>query len=88
MIGLSKEALARIRGLFSALLIITLAAIVIVPLTSEILNHEMSNSQINIYVTLLIVWILLAVTLGIIYLASEGSKQIKPITLPINEEEQ
>jgi uncharacterized membrane protein len=88
VIGLSKEALARIRGLFSALLIITLAAIVIVPLTSEILNHEMSNSQINIYVTLLIVWILLAVTLGIIYLASEGSKQIKPITLPINEEEQ
>lgn len=88
MIGLSKEALARIRGLFSALLIITLAAIVIVPLTSEFLNHEMSNSQINIYVTLLIVWILLAVTLGIIYLASEGSKQIKPITLPINEEEQ
>lgn|GEM_PF-3868092 len=88
MIGLSKEALARIRGLFSALLIITLAAIVIVPLTSEILNHEVSNSQINIYVTLLIVWILLAVTLGIIYLASEGSKQIRPITLPINEEEQ
>jgi len=88
VIGLSKEALARIRGLFSALLIITLAAIVIVPLTSEILNHEVSNSQINIYVTLLIVWILLAVTLGIIYLASEGSKQIRPITLPINEEEQ
>ncbi len=87
MIGLSKEALAYIKGLFSALLILSLAAILIVPLTSEVLNNKGSISEINIYIILLIVWVLLAVTLGIVYLALEGSKGLKPISLPINREE-
>jgi hypothetical protein len=52
---------------------------------SGILNSRTSASEINIYLILLIVWILLAVTLGIVYLASEGSKQIRPVPLPIEE---
>lgn len=87
MIGLSKETFARMKGLFSALLILTLAAIVTVPFMSEILNNRTSGSEINVYITLLIVWILLAVTLGIIYLASEGVKNLKPISLPVLMEE-
>jgi len=87
VIGLSKEALAYIKGLFSALLILSLAAILIVPITSEVLNNKESISEINIYITLLIVWVLLAITLGIVYLALEGSKGFKPISLPINREE-
>jgi predicted membrane protein len=87
VIGLSKEALAYIKGLFSALLILSLAAILIVPLTSQILNNKESISEINIYITLLIVWVLLAITLGIVYLALEGSKGFKHIPLPINKEE-
>jgi hypothetical protein len=75
------------KGLFSALLILTLAAIVTVPFMSEILNSRTSGSEINVYITLLIVWILLAVTLGIIYLASEGAKNLKPIPLPVLMEE-
>ena len=79
---MSKETFTRMKGLFSALLILTLGFIVILPLTSEILNSRTSGSEINLYATLLVVWILLAVTLGIIYLASEGVKNLKPIPLP------
>ena len=88
MIGLSKETFARMKGLFSVLLILTLATIVTVPFMSEILNSRTSGSEINLYVTLLVVWILLAVTLGIIYVASAGVKNLKPIPLPVRMEKE
>ncbi|MEM2761095.1 MAG: hypothetical protein QXU32_05140 [Nitrososphaerales archaeon] len=84
---MSKETLAYIKGLFSALLILTIAAIVIVPLTSEVLHNRQPGSEINVYITLLIVWILLAITLGIIYLAYEGGKGFKPVPLPIERDD-
>lgn len=83
---MSKEKLVYVKGLFSALLVLTLATIVLVPLTSELFNK--SGSEIGIYMILLIVWILLVATLGIIYLASEGSTALKPVPLPINKEEE
>lgn len=84
---MNKEALAYVKGLFSALLVLTLGALLLVPLMSGILNSRTSAPEINVYLILLIVWILLAVTLGIVYLASEGSKQIRPVPLPIEEGE-
>jgi hypothetical protein len=85
---MSKEALAYVKGILSALLVVTLAAILIVPLTSEIANSRQTGSEISIYLALVLVWILLAVTLSIIYLALEGSKGIKPIPLPTGREEE
>ena len=72
MIGtLNKEAITRVKGLFSALLVLSLASVVILPMTSNILDERESVIQINIYITLLIVWILLVLTLAIIYLAGK-----------------
>ena len=84
MIGtLNKETITRMKGLFSALLVLSLVAIVILPMTSDILNERESVIQINIHITLLIVWILLVLTLAIIYLAGKAGGGLKPYFLPI-----
>ncbi len=77
------------KGFFSALLILTLGVLVIIPLTSTLMGNEQSSlsHHMSIYMVIVIAWILLAIAFGIAYLASEGSKGIKPIPLPVNREE-
>lgn len=74
---MSKEKLARMKGFFSALLVLTLASILLVPTISEIINNG-SVLEINIFMTFLLAWILFAVTLGIIYFAKRR-KELEPI---------
>ncbi len=83
------EILTRMKGFFSALLILTLGVLVIIPLTSTLIDDEQSSlsHHMSIYMVIVIAWILLAIAFGIAYLASEGSKGIKPIPLPVNREE-
>ncbi|MFQ5941431.1 MAG: hypothetical protein ACE5KA_07030 [Nitrososphaerales archaeon] len=84
---MSKEGFLRMKGLCSALMVLTLAAILLVPLTSGILSGE-SVTEINIYIMLLLIWMLLAATFGIIYLSPEGRKRLKPITLRTSRREE
>ena len=55
-------------------------------MTSDILDKRESLIQIDIYITLLVVWILLMLTLAIIYLVGEAGKRLKPYSLPIKGE--
>lgn len=90
MIGVSKpEILTRMKGFFSALLVLTLGILIVIPLTSTWISEEQRSLSHNmsIYLVLLLVWIILAIAFGIAYLASEGSKGLKPIHLPVNREE-
>ncbi len=84
------EILTRMKGVFSALLILTLGVLVVIPLTSTLIGNEQSSlsHHMSIYMVIVIAWILLAVAFGIAYLASEGNKGIKPIPLPVNREEE
>ena len=84
-----SEMLVQMKVFFSVLLVLTLGVLVIIPLTSTLVSNGQSSLEHNmtIYVVLLIAWILLAMAFGIGYLASEGSKGLKPIALPINKEE-
>jgi len=77
------------KGFFSALLVLTLGVLIIIPLTSTLVSNGQNSLTHNmtIYVILLVAWIILAIAFGIAYLASEGSKGLKPIPLPINREE-
>jgi len=83
------EILTRMKGFFSALLVLTLGVLIIIPLISTLVGNGQESVTYNmtIYIVLLLAWILLAIAFGIAYLASEGSKGLKPIPLPINREE-
>ena len=74
------------KGIFLALLVLSLVAIVVLPMTSDILDKREYLIQIDIYITLLVVWILLMLTLAIIYLVGEAGKRLKPYSLPIKGE--
>ncbi len=74
------------KGIFLALLVLSLVAIVVLPMTYDILDKRESLIQIDIYITLLVVWILLMLTLAIIYLVGEAGKRFKPYSLPIKGE--
>ena len=83
------EIIARIKGLFSVLLVLTLGAVIIIPLTSTFLGEEQRSvsHHMSIYMVLILAWIFLAAVFGITYMISEGSKGLKPISLPVNKEE-
>lgn len=79
---------SRMKGLFLALLLLTLGVLLVIPMTSLVTGEESPVAHhMTIYSVLLIAWIFLAIAFGIAYLASEGSKGLKPISLPIGEEE-
>lgn len=77
------------KGFFSALLVLTLGVLIVVPITYELLGNEQGSVAPNmtIYVLVFLALIFLAIVFGITYLISEASKGFKPISLPINKEE-
>ena len=80
--------LTRVKGLFLALLVVTLGVLIVIPLTSLVTGESPVVHHMTIYTILLIAWILLAVVFGIALLASTGSKVLQPIPLPVNKEEE
>lgn len=84
------EILTRVKGFFAALLVLTLGVLIIIPLTSTLVRNgqESIMNNMTIYIVLLLAWIVLAIAFGIAYLASEGSKGLKPITLPVQKEQE
>lgn len=76
-----RGVVTRMKTFFSALLVLTLASIVVVPLISEVGSSEGSAQEIGIYVALLLAWVLLVVTFAILYLGSERGRRFKPIPL-------
>jgi hypothetical protein len=83
------ETLGQMKGFLLALLGIALGGVVIVSLTSATSNGESSLSHnMSIFVVLLLLWLFVTAALGILFLASHGSSVIKPITLPVNREEE
>lgn len=83
------EALGRMKGFLLALLGIALGGIVVVLLTSPASNGERSLSHnMSIFVVLLLLWLFVTAAMGILFLASHGGSVIKPISLPVNREEE
>ena len=81
--------LSQMKGFLLALLGIALGGIVIVLLTSTVSNGESSLSHnMSVFVVLLLLWLFVTAAMGILFLASHGSSLIKPISLPVNREEE
>ncbi|HLE35340.1 MAG TPA: hypothetical protein VI698_05570 [Nitrososphaerales archaeon] len=82
-----SEILAQMKGFWLALLGVAVGSVVLLTTTAR--NGESSlSSNISIFVVLLLLWLLVTTVLGIVYLASQASKVIKPIPLRINWEEE
>ena len=82
-----SEILAQMKGFWLALLGVAVGSVVLLTTTAR--NGESSlSSNISIFVVLLLLWLLVTTVLGIVYLASQASKVIKPIPLRINREEE
>ena len=82
-----SEILAQMKGFWLALLGVAVGSVVL--LTTTVRNGESSlSSNISIFVVLLLLWLLVTTVLGIVYLASQASKVIKPIPLRINWEKE
>jgi len=80
-----SEILVQMKGFWLALLGVALGSIVL--LTTTVRNGESSfSSNISIIVVLLLLWLLVTTVLGIVYLASQAGRVIKPIPLRINRE--
>ncbi|MFY3740000.1 MAG: putative membrane protein [Candidatus Nitrosomirales archaeon] len=82
-----SEILAQMKGFWLALLGVAVGSVVLLTTTAR--NGESSlSSNISIFVVLLLLWLLVTTVLGIVYLASQASKVIKPIPLRINREKE
>jgi DMSO reductase anchor subunit len=76
------------KGFFLVLLGITVGALLVIPMSSMVAEERPAAHHMTIYSVLLIAWIILGIAFGIAYLASEGSKGIKHIPLPVTEEDE
>jgi uncharacterized membrane protein len=83
-----SEILVQMKGFWLALLGVAVGSVVLLT-TTTVRNGESSlSSNISIFVVLLLLWLLVTTVLGIVYLASQASKVIKPIPLRIKREKQ
>lgn len=75
----------RVKGFFSALLVLTLAILILVPFASEFGNNRNSSFIPNttMYLLLLVAWALLAFAFIAANFVSAGNKEVKHIPLQL-----
>ncbi|MFQ5970139.1 MAG: hypothetical protein ACE5J2_06580 [Nitrososphaerales archaeon] len=82
-----KQVAQRVKGFFSALLVLTLAILILVPLGSEfgVDSNSSYMPYTTMYLLLLLAWVLLAFAFIAAYFISAGNKEVEHIALQLEK---